>query len=840
MTESQSSGGAGVLEKDMDASQKYDASKITVLEGLEAVRKRPAMYIGSTSTQGLHHLVYEVVDNCIDEVLAGHAKNVDVIIRDDGSISVEDDGRGIPVDVVKDVKDPKLKGKTALEVVLTVLHAGGKFDRSTYKVSGGLHGVGVSCVNALSEWLKAEVYRDGKVHVQTFKIGKPDGPVQVKGSTDKTGTKITFTPDTSIFSTTNFSFDILSKRLRELAFLNAGVKIRIVDERDDKKHTFHYEGGIGEFVKYLNQHKKPLHPQPIYFSKEKENVIVDVAIQYNDSYAEQTHTFVNNINTTEGGTHLAGFRSALTRIINDYIKKRDLTKGRSINVSGDDVREGLTLVLSLKIPNPQFEGQTKTKLGNNEIEGITKSIVGDSLHTFFEENPATATKVCEKIVTAAEAREAARKARELTRRKGALDSSSLPGKLADCQERDPERAELYIVEGDSAGGSAKQGRDRSFQAILPLRGKIINVEKSRITKVLANEEIRTLITAIGCGIGSGGKESEGFNIAKLRYGKIVIMTDADVDGAHIRTLLLTFFYRQMKELIERGHIYIAQPPLYKVSKNKKEFYVDTVEEMEEWLFDKALETIEVVSLKDGKEGKKIEGSTLRSLIKDMIDFENLKGRIRKKGLTWDQFVRGYKENKLPIYSFEDAKGNKVFVASEAEWKALKPNYIKQRQDELTKQAKEAGEDPQDITEEDVLADLKEFWEVPKMKTILSKFEAVGFDVTQETTNTAEIKQLYRVKGKEDKDVSTLVDLMEAIKEAGKSGASIQRYKGLGEMNPGQLWETTMDPTNRRFLQVRLDDAVEAEKIFSTLMGDKVEPRRAFIENNALEVQNLDI
>lgn len=830
------------MEKTAADAAGYDASKITVLEGLEAVRKRPAMYIGSTGAPGLHHLVYEAVDNAIDEVLAGYAKNAEVTIHADGSISVEDDGRGIPVDVLKDVKDPKLKGKSALEVVMTVLHAGGKFDRAAYKVSGGLHGVGISCVNALSTWLKVEVYRDGKVYGQSYKIGKPDAPVAVLGKSDKRGTKVTFLPDDTIFSTTKFSFDVLSNRLRELAFLNAGVRIKIVDERDDKQHTFHYEGGINEFIKFLNAHKKAVHGTPIYFSKEKDNAIFEVAMQYNDSYSEQSYSFVNNINTVEGGTHLAGFRSALTRVINDYIKKRDLAKGRDLGITGDDCREGLCLVLSLKIPNPQFEGQTKTKLGNSEIEGATKSIVGDALATFFEENPATATRICEKIVVAAEAREAARKARELTRRKGALDSASLPGKLADCQEREPAKCELYIVEGDSAGGSAKQGRNRAFQAVLPLRGKIINVEKSRIAKVLANEEIRTLITAIGCGVGAtGSAESDGFNIEKLRYHKIVIMTDADVDGAHIRTLLLTFFFRQMQPLISNGHVYIAQPPLYKVAKAKKEFYVDTVEEMEKWLLDQALESTEVVRIKGEKEGDRFEASKLKTLMTDLIEFETLKSRVRKKGLAWDVFIKAYNDDKLPLYAVEDEKGVYQFFYSEKEWKEFKPTYIEKRKKILAEEAKSAGEDPSELGEEEILAEVKEYVEIPKLKTILKKFEAVGFDVTMEAKALAEAKPLYRVKMKDgNRDVKTLDELVDAIKEAGKQGANIQRYKGLGEMNPEQLWETTMDPVNRRFLQIKLEDAVEAEKIFSTLMGDKVEPRRLFIETHALDVENLDI
>ncbi|MBV9080654.1 MAG: DNA gyrase subunit B, partial [Elusimicrobia bacterium] len=656
--------------------------------------------------------------------------------------------------------------------------------------SGGLHGVGITCVNALSKWFKAEVYRDGKVYAQSYKIGKPDGPVAVVGKTDKRGTKVHFLPDDTIFTVTKFSFDVLSNRLRELAFLNAGAVIKIVDQREGKQHNFHYEGGINEFVKYMNAHKKVLHPTPIFVSKEKDGTTIDVAIQYNDSYAEQAYSFVNNINTIEGGTHLAGFRSALTRVINDYIKKRDLTKGHDYSITGDDCREGLAMVLSLKVPHPQFEGQTKSKLGNSEIEGLTKSVVGDALTTFFEENPATATKICEKIVTAAEAREAARKARELTRRKGALDGASLPGKLADCQERDPEKSELFIVEGDSAGGSAKQGRDRAFQAVLPLRGKIINVEKSRIAKVLANEEIRTLITAIGCGVGNSVTEgeSDGFNISKLRYNKIVIMTDADVDGAHIRTLLLTFFFRQMRPLVEQGHVFIAQPPLYKVAKNKKEFYVDTVEEMEKWLLDQALESTVVIRLKGDKEAGQVEAAKLRALMNDMIEFETLRGRLRRKGLSWDAFVKGVGDDKLPLYAAPDDKGGMTFIYSEKEWKTFKTGYMDKRKKILKEEAEAAGEGSDELTEEDLLAEVREFPEIPKMKAILAKFEAVGFDVTQEQKALAEAKPLYRVRMKEgDRDVKTLDELVEAIKEAGKQGANIQRYKGLGEMNPAQLW-----------------------------------------------------
>src|SRR5579885_2270781 len=595
----------------------YHADAIQVLKGLEAVRRRPAMYIGSVSGRGLHHLVYEVVDNSVDEALAGYCTEIAVTIHADNSVTVADNGRGIPVDLHKTEKKP------GVEVALTVLHAGGKFDKSAYKVSGGLHGVGVTCVNALSEWLKAEVHREGKIWVQTYKRGKPDDDVKSIGKTDDHGTKISFKPDPDIFNGHQFSYDTLSNRLRELAFLNAGAKITIIDEREEKKQTFHYEGGIAQFVKHLNANKKVMHAEPIMMSKEKDEIGVDFAIQYNDDYSENVYSFVNNIKTHEGGTHLAGFRSALTRVINDYIKKYDLLKGKNFNVTGDDVREGLCAVLSTKVPNPQFEGQTKTKLGNAEVEGIVKSIVGDVLVTFFEENPSTAKAICAKGIAAAEAREAARKAKELTRRKGVLDGSSLPGKLADCQERDPERSELFIVEGDSAGGSAKQGRDRAFQAILPIKGKILNVEKARLVQVLSNEEVRTLITAIGTGIGSSEGEDAGFKLDKLRYHKLIIMADADVDGQHIRTLLLTFFYRQMKPLIDNGHVFIAQPPLYKVKKGKTEMYVDNDEKMEQWLLNEGRNSVEVTAFNpaNGK-SKKLEAEDLRDLLKVLADLEN--------------------------------------------------------------------------------------------------------------------------------------------------------------------------------------------------------------------------
>ena len=628
--------------------KQYDAGKIQVLEGLEAVRKRPSMYIGSTDTRGLHHLVYEVVDNSIDEALAGFCSNIDVTINRDNTVTVEDNGRGIPVDLHTKYQ------KSALEVVMTMLHAGGKFDTDTYKVSGGLHGVGVSVVNALSEWMEVEVYRDGQVYFQRYQRGKPSTELTVRGETDKTGTKLTFKVDYEVFETLDISFETISKRLREMAYLNKGIKIFIKDERTGDEKLFHYEGGIVAFVEHLNKNKNPLHAPPIYFQKSKNNTQVEIAIQYNDSYTETVFSFANNINTHEGGTHLSGFKAALTRTANDYAKDRGLIKGTD-KLSGEDIREGLTAIISVKLTNPQFEGQTKTKLGNSDVKGIVETLVGEGLGEFLEENPKEAEKIISKSVIAAQARDAARKARELTRRKSALEISALPGKLADCSEKDASKCEVYLVEGDSAGGSAKQGRSRAFQAILPLRGKILNVEKARLNKILKNNEIRALITAIGTGLG------DDFDIEKARYHKIIIMTDADVDGAHIRTLLLTFLYRYMKQLIEVGYVYIAQPPLYRLKKGKVTHYV----------------------YNDAEKDRKME-------------------------------------------------------------------------------------------------------------------------------------------------------------EIGNQGVNVQRFKGLGEMNPDQLWETTMNPDTRTLVKVMLENAIEADEIFTILMGDKVEPRREFIEKHAREVKNLDI
>jgi DNA gyrase subunit B len=833
-----------VKEKTSKSSGDYDASKIHVLEGLDAVRHRPAMYIGDTGTRGLHHLVWETVDNSIDEVLAGHATSVDVTVHEDNSITVLDDGRGIPVEPKNDIKDPKLKGKSALEIVMTVLHAGGKFEQDAYKYSGGLHGVGISCVCALSDKMTVEVYRDGKIHTQSYKRGKVVDDVKVIGKTEDRGTKITFHPDEDIFGEAKYSFETLSNRLRELAFLNPGVKINITDERDDKSHAYFYEGGIIEYIKFLNAHKNVLHRDPIYVKKEKDNVLVEVSMQYNDSYNEQVYSFVNNINTHEGGTHVAGFRSALTRLLNDYIKKHELSKAKDFSITGEDAREGLTAVISVKMASTtlQFEGQTKTKLGNAEIEGLVKSIAGDALTTFFEENPNTATTICEKAVLSAEAREAARKARELTRRKGALDGASLPGKLADCQERDPGKSELYLVEGDSAGGSAKQGRNRAYQAILPLKGKILNVEKSRLNKMLTNDEIRTMITAIGCGVGQT-EGDDAVNLAKLRYHKIIIMTDADVDGAHIRTLLLTFFFRQMKPLVEKGYVFIAQPPLYKVKKAKKEMYVDTEERMDEWLLAEGLENAEMFGLSKGKAAK-LDPAKLKGAFKAITELEHARKRLSKKGISWADILSFRKKDEFPLYRVENEDGTFQLLFTEKEVKAWREEFLKKHKAKLEAELKAAGgSGAAGAEEQDLSSYMRELTELKKVNALVEKLADAGFDVTAETqAKDEDRKALYRVKiNDEEKDVLSVTDLLEAIKDAGRKGAMIQRYKGLGEMNPEQLWETTMDPANRKLLQVKFDPtSADADDMFTVLMGDKVEPRRQFIEAHASEVQNLDI
>jgi DNA gyrase subunit B len=824
------------IKNESSERDSYSASNIQILEGLEAVRKRPAMYIGSTGSQGLHHLVYEVVDNSIDEILAGYCKNIDVIVHSDNSVTVLDDGRGIPVDPHP---DPKFKGVSALEIVLTKLHAGGKFDKNSYKVSGGLHGVGVSCVNALSDLLKVEVYRGGKVYTQSYSKGKPLGPVKEVGIMEGRGTKVTFHPDPEIFSAIVYSFDTLANRLRELAFLNAGTHIRIADERDGKEHIFDYNGGIKTFVQYLNANKNVINKDPIYFVKEKDDVCVEIAMQYNDSYNEHIFTFVNNINTIEGGTHLSGFRSALTRSVNEYIKKNEVSKIKDLKLSGEDVREGLTAIISIKVQNPQFEGQTKTKLGNSEVEGIMQSVVGDVLTTFLEENPGIASQILDKAINAAEAREAARKARELTRRKGALDSASLPGKLADCSEKDPQKTELFIVEGDSAGGSAKQGRDRSFQAILPLKGKILNVEKSRLTKMLANDEIRTLITAIGAGI---GKEEQDFNINKVRYHKIIIMTDADVDGAHIRTLLLTFFYRQMPQLLDKGYIYIAQPPLYKVKRNKKEMYLNSEEELDKFLFQQALDGLSMSFMRDGVEIKEIDDKSLRKIVANISELDILLKKLRKKGVSWKEYLKFKKERKLPLYRVVK-DGSVGYIYSDKEWKEFKDQLLEKRRELLASQG-ELVEITENLKTDEVMPEYKDLCELQRVDNIAEQLEEEGLYL--EHYGETHAKPVYRLQNAEKKiqgeiyELCSTTELIETIRWLGNKGATIQRYKGLGEMNPGQLWETTMDIKSRKLLQVTLEDAIETDRIFTTLMGDRVEPRRVFIQMHALDVKNLDI
>ncbi len=836
----------------MAKEESYTAKEIQVLEGLEAVRKRPAMYIGSTGLPGLHHLVYEVVDNSIDEVLAGHAKNVDITIHKDNSVSVLDDGRGIPIDPMVDVRDPKLKGKSALEVVMTVLHAGGKFEKKAYRVSGGLHGVGISVVNALSEWLEVEVYRGGKIYKQNYERGKPKAAVAVVGKTEDRGTKVVFKADSEIFKDTNYSFETLSKRLRELAFLNAGTRITFIDEREDRKHVFYFEGGLVEFVKFINANKSPVHKDPIVVHKEKDEVVVDLAIQYNDGFDENIYTFVNNISTVEGGTHLSGFRSALTRVINDYIKRYELLKGKDTSITGEDVREGLAGVLSIKVMNPQFEGQTKTKLGNSEVEGITKSVVGDALTTYFEEHPQTAQAVAAKAMTAAEAREAARKARDLTRRKGLLDGSSLPGKLADCQESNPERCELFIVEGDSAGGSCKMGRNRKFQAVLPIKGKIINVEKARLMKVLSNDEIRTLIAAIGAGVGESvekdGVSGGGFDVSRLRYGKIIITCDADVDGSHIRTLLLTFFFRQMRPLINEGHVFIAAPPLYKVKKGKKETYLDAEEDLERLISAEASGNFELVQMLHGKE----EGSYKAAKLKELLDIVRraraLRARLLKKKIAWEQVLEFVTKDRIPIYMLEQGAGERVYFYNEKDWSKAKTGYLEARRQKLKDQGIELGEETEEIGPE-----FKDLAEIKEIEGLVKKLKILGVDLlaaqasSGKKTKTEDSKPAlsFRICSVESKaaladDFADVIESFERIKELVLKDIGIQRYKGLGEMNPEQLWETTLDPNRRKLYKVELQDEVYTDQIFTTLMGEKVEPRKRFIEEHALDVKNLDV
>ena len=792
--------------------QDYGAGQIKVLEGLEAVRKRPGMYIGDTAERGLHHLVFEIVDNSVDEALAGYCTHVVVTIHTEGHVSVVDDGRGIPTET------HPTEGISAAQVVLTKLHAGGKFDKGAYRVSGGLHGVGVSVVNALSEILEIEIKRAGKIYFQRYHRGQPDNELKEIGQTEESGTKVVFTPDSQVFGERAFSFDILSSRLRELAFLNPGLHISIVDEREpEKRHDFFYEGGIVSFVEHLGRAKTPLHNDVIYFSGEKGGTAAEIALQWNEGYVENIYSFANNINTIEGGTHLVGLKAALTRTINSYIGSLGLLKKDQESLQGEDIREGLTAIISVKVPEPQFEGQTKTKLGNSEVKGFVESLVNEKLGVYLEEHPAEAKKIAQKSVDASRAREAARKARELTRRKGALDSGSLPGKLADCQERDPEKSEIFLVEGDSAGGSAKQGRDRRTQAILPLRGKILNVEKARFDKMLSSQEIRLLISALGAGVGKDETD-----LSKLRYHKIIIMTDADVDGSHIRTLLLTFLYRQLPGVIEDGYLCIAQPPLYKVRKGKTDHYLKDEAELNDFLVDLGVEHVLVGEL---------EGETLKTWVKNSLRLNSILDLVERRGR------------------------DRTLVCSLLSHPDLSPTAFSRRTllesvlSTLEKELTDRSQTSFSIEEDRKLGGYR----MIVTQGLNGSGQRVIFDRDFiESAEAVEVKRLLSALANigpapfafSAKDTALVLgsqeEVLDAILARSRKGVDIQRYKGLGEMNPEQLWETTMNPETRTLLQVRIEDAYEADEVFSTLMGDEVEPRRKFISENALSAKNIDI
>jgi|CXWL01.1.fsa_nt_gi DNA gyrase subunit B len=826
------------------SSGEYGPDQIRVLEGLEAVRMRPAMYIGSTGAAGLHHLVYEIVDNSIDEALAGYCNQVNVTIHLDNSITVVDNGRGIPV-------GRHSSGKSAAEVALTVLHAGGKFDNDSYKVSGGLHGVGVSVVNALSERLDLEIWRDGHVYVQSYERGTPLSDLETTGTTQRRGTKVTFRPDTQIFETIDFSFDTLAQRLRELAFLNGGIIITIDDERDGKNHRFQYEGGISSFVQHLNKNKASVNDKPIFMKGERDGIDAEIALQWNDSYTELVFSFANNINTHEGGTHLSGLKAALTRTINTYATKNNLAKDlKDANISGDDIREGLTGVISVKIPNPQFEGQTKTKLGNTEVKGIVEAIVNDKLSQYLEETPAIAKRIISKAVDAARAREAARKARDLVRRKGALDGSSLPGKLADCQERDPALSEIYIVEGESAGGSAKQGRDRRNQAILPIKGKILNVEKARFDKMLSSDEIKTMIAALGCGIGT-----EDFDLAKLRYHRVIIMTDADVDGSHIRTLLLTFFYRQMSQLIDHGHIYIAQPPLFRAKRGRTEHYIKNEQDLETFLIRRSVES-RVARLSDGSE---MSGETLERNLQRTMLFRKLLQQVTRRGnpvevvaalLAADARDKTFFEHRdrLDVLATRTTTTHRTVSVTRDEEHNLFALHIEDRSQGYPRQH-QIGADFVTAGEYRTLASAYRDIQDVKFPVVIrvtdTSDEAESSEVEEVTpADTHAAVEVPSPAAHSKKEADTTLGDIDAFVEffiaAGKKGVAINRYKGLGEMNPDTLWTTTMNPENRTLLQVRAEDHAEADQMFTTLMGDQVEPRRKFIEDHALDVRNLDV
>ncbi len=805
--------------------QSYTAESIKVLPGLEAVRKRPDMYIGDTNSRGFHHLVFEVLDNSVDEALAGYCDDVQVTVHLDGSVTVEDNGRGIPVGIKEEF------GKPAAEVAMTTLHAGGKFEGKVYRVSGGLHGVGVTVVNALSEFLNLEIRIDGKVWYQKYERGEPSSELKASGSTKRTGTKITFKPDPTIFEVADFNYDTLAHRIRELAFLNSGLRLKLVDERYGREQEFYYEGGIGAFVEELCRNKRVLHPTPITISAKKDDIIVDVALQYHDGYTESVFCYANNINNLEGGTHLTGFKGALTRTINKFAEDRGLFKNAKVTISGDDAREGLTAVVSVKLHEPKFEGQTKTKLGNTEVKGIVETLLNDKLGTFFEENPSVARKIIEKTIEAARAREAARKARELTRRKSALESGSLPGKLADCQERDPELCEIFIVEGESAGGSAKQARSRYNQAVLPLRGKILNVEKARFDKMLNNEEIRIMIMALGTGIGS-----DDFDIMKIRYHKIILMTDADVDGSHIRTLLLTFFYRQVPAIIEKGFLYVAQPPLYKIKRGKKELYLKDDRSFEEYLLNNGTEGVHLKVNSEGEE-RVIKGVRLLDIINKSISYDKMLKQLDRFGhdaRIVDAYAHraGFRKTFLRFGHEEELDAH---LSGIREW-------IESRYPEVTNLDWELEEDE----EHNSSRILYSFKDSGRTSSTVIDFDFLNSPDFVSVKNLFDsIKMIgdppYSLYDNGDaQELGSMTEFAEHILDRGKKGTTIQRYKGLGEMNPEQLWETTMNPETRVLRQVRIEDAIRSDEIFTILMGDQVEPRKLFIEENALNVRNLDV
>ena len=827
------------MTKDQKTPQDYTASSITVLEGLQAVRERPGMYIGDIQIRGLHQLVYEVIDNCIDEAMAGFCTQIDVVVHKDHSVTVVDNGRGIPVGRHEKESKKQQREVSALEVVMTILHAGGKFDKSSYKVSGGLHGVGVSCVNALSKKMHVEVFKDKKKYSMKFSRGKVTSPLKVEGKTDQSGTKITFFPDDEIFDVIEYDYGILLNRLRELAFLNRGITITFSDERDPDKEdvAFNYEGGISSFVTYLNENKSPLFPNPIYIKGTKKlhdgPLEFEVAMQWNHSYSEAIYSYVNNISTKSGGTHVSGFSAALTRSLNQYIRSNQLLKNTKVSLSGEDMREGLTSVVSVKVPNPQFEGQTKQKLGNSEVASTVQQIVTEEFSIFLGENPQIARLIVEKASLAAQAREAAKRARELTLRKTSLDSGRLPGKLSDCQERDPAKCEIYIVEGDSAGGSAKMGRDRRFQAILPIRGKILNVEKARLQKVLQNQEVGTMISAFGCGIGA-----DNFNLEKLRYHRIIIMTDADVDGSHIRTLLLTFFYRHMPALIENNFVYIAQPPLYRVTKRKTSRYIHSERDMDKYLLNLGISD---VSLRLAAQNELLEKEEIKFLLYTILEVEQLILSIERKGIPFKELLAARNEaGQLPKYHVI-LNNRDLFVYSEDEFARLKNEHESYQKEQYEKSLSSiASEEAEEVsTFHPTPLAFVELYEANQMLKIREKLSKYHFFLDQYVVAEGKLLDILDDEGSEV-PVYTLKEIIEFFRKNGRKGIEIQRYKGLGEMNADQLWETTMDPISRTLVQVTIPDAVAADHMFTMLMGDEVAPRRNFIETHALSVKNLDV